>query len=170
VKTNTLSTGYLQGCRNHERRWRDHNVDKNLKDDWLERLNNLKTLELVSICEGHPSAKRFSVKGLPHISLILQYSYIERLIHDWYSYQPRIEETINNTAFHPLTSPVFELWLRHVKNDGTTYYRECVMLRLNPPYGSRSRLVELDRAEWFTVNVEAIEDFDEFLYELLVIG
>lgn len=39
--------------KNYQRKWREYSVDKNLRDDWLERINSLKILEVLSICEGH---------------------------------------------------------------------------------------------------------------------
>ncbi|HNS56795.1 MAG TPA: hypothetical protein PKO34_07060 [Smithellaceae bacterium] len=44
-------------CKSHERPWRDWAVDRNLDNQWLERLNKLETLNLVSICEGHIDVK-----------------------------------------------------------------------------------------------------------------
>ncbi len=56
----------VRPCRDHERRWRDHCVDINLEDAWLERLNQLRCFHLISICEGHPGRSR------PHVNLKLK--------------------------------------------------------------------------------------------------
>ena len=37
----------------YQREWRHYRVDKNLKDDWLVRLNNLRLFYVTSVCEGH---------------------------------------------------------------------------------------------------------------------
>ena len=42
---------------NHERRWRDLNVDKNLKDDWLYSLNATKNFRVISTCEGYQNIR-----------------------------------------------------------------------------------------------------------------
>jgi len=38
---------------NYTRDWCGYQVDKNLKDDWLKRLNLLRYFDLLGICEGH---------------------------------------------------------------------------------------------------------------------
>ena len=48
-----LTRSLRRRCRDHEKRWRDFCVDKNLEEDWLERLNSLKAFTLIGICEGH---------------------------------------------------------------------------------------------------------------------
>lgn len=37
----------------YQRLWNVRQVDLNLADEWLERLNGLRCFELISICEGH---------------------------------------------------------------------------------------------------------------------
>jgi hypothetical protein len=55
-------------CRDYEREWSGFCVDRNLEDDWLERLNRLQAFSLISICEGHcdhrtePSGKASHIK------------------------------------------------------------------------------------------------------------
>jgi hypothetical protein len=37
-----------------KRAWRNHEVDTELEDGWLERANALPGVELISVCAGHP--------------------------------------------------------------------------------------------------------------------
>ena len=56
--------------RSHQRRWREFNVDENLKDQWLESINDLNNLKVVSTCEGHTNDLRGS--SLPHVNLTIK--------------------------------------------------------------------------------------------------
>ncbi len=58
-------TGHPPG----QRLWRQHWVDINLKDEWLEALNALTALRLVSICEGHPPETAQGIGASPHVRL-----------------------------------------------------------------------------------------------------
>lgn len=54
--------------RQHERLWNDRCVDKELKDEWLTALNAFKTIDLISICQGHV-IERTNRIGNPHINI-----------------------------------------------------------------------------------------------------
>ena len=62
-----IPTGHPPG----QRPWRRHWVDINLKDEWLEALNALTVLYLVSICEGHPPKNAQGDGTCPHVILRL---------------------------------------------------------------------------------------------------
>ena len=63
--------------RPHERIWRNHYVDINLKDEWLEHLNSLKVFKLISICEGHVYVGRLG-RSTPHFNLRLKAEIIDK--------------------------------------------------------------------------------------------
>lgn len=54
--------------RDDQRIWQGRRVDKDLKDEWLDELNSLLCMDLVSICQGHPDQDRCS-RRTPHITL-----------------------------------------------------------------------------------------------------
>ena len=60
----------LREPRSHQRRWREFNVDENLKDQWLESINDLNNLKVVSTCEGHTNDLRGS--SFPHVNLTIK--------------------------------------------------------------------------------------------------
>jgi hypothetical protein len=70
-------------CRENEKHWRDHCVDVNLAEVWLERLNHLLAFNLMSICEGHHTQVRGSVGRFPHIYLKLKESYLPGFVKEW---------------------------------------------------------------------------------------
>lgn len=65
-------------CRDHERLWQGRCVDKNLQDDWLERLNRLSCFKLISICEGH--AER---RSSAHLNLRLKPEFLSQIGAVW---------------------------------------------------------------------------------------
>jgi hypothetical protein len=67
-------------CGRHERIWRGRCVDRNLEDEWLERLNGLHRFELVSICEGHADRR---VDDAPTITLRLRPEAAASLLDAW---------------------------------------------------------------------------------------
>jgi hypothetical protein len=54
--------------RDDQRIWQGRRVDKDLKDEWLDELNSLLCMDLVSICQGHPDQDR-RFRRTPHITL-----------------------------------------------------------------------------------------------------
>lgn len=158
----------LRNCREHERLWRDRCVDKNLKGEWLERLNALRSFDLISICEGHPNGRPYSSRSLPHINLRLKPDLIVALADDWHAYQPRVQEGISNVFRHALTSTILELRYRYSTRGERSHYREDTVLKLEVLRESSSRSEELNRDEWFLANIRASEEFDKFIGDLLV--
>ncbi len=69
--------------------WNGHEVDLNLKDEWLERLNGLTNFRLTSICEGHVSERRGSGRN-PHLILRLSGSHNPLLFSTWNNIRPKL--------------------------------------------------------------------------------
>ena len=59
----------------YQRKWRRYSVDKNLKDDWLIRLNNLYLFGVTNICEGHSTCD----DAYPCIVLLAKCDVFDRL-------------------------------------------------------------------------------------------
>lgn len=58
-------------------------MDRDLGDEWLERLNKLETFSLVSICEGHINVEQTSVKRRPCIILRPKEAHLRPLTEKW---------------------------------------------------------------------------------------
>jgi hypothetical protein len=71
--------------------WGKYSVDPNISENWLERLNNLKLFDLVSICEGH-FKEVHPYNRQPHINLRLKDEYLKYM----FSHLPACEKTIQN--------------------------------------------------------------------------
>lgn len=76
-------------ARQDRRNWNGHDVDANLQDVWLERLNKLNNFSLTSICEGHVGERR-GLRGTPHLILRLQSGYHSLLVSTWHKIRPVI--------------------------------------------------------------------------------
>src|SRR5689334_20240406 len=58
---------------------KDYEVDANLKNDWLLRLNSLSTLKMTSNCEGHLGANNFNQKDHPILKFRLKEQFIDKM-------------------------------------------------------------------------------------------
>ncbi len=153
-------------CRDHEREWRNHCVDANLENTWLEAFNNLRVFSLISICEGHVNS-RLPVGSGPHINLRLKDQYIPLMVGEFDRVAYRIQEKL------------MELWA-----DETTRVEAKFEFRMN---ASRSRqeisrsfamriewrrprtdvAMDEDTSEWFLDTIERIQIYDAALEGLL---
>ena len=70
-------------CTDHEREWRGFCVDKNLQDDWLERLNSLEAFSPISICEGHCNGRAKPTQTPPHVKLRLKERFLSDIAIYW---------------------------------------------------------------------------------------
>jgi len=62
------NTNIIREARSGRKFWREHEVDINLDEEWLEKLNSLKCFSLCSICEGHyHSEKPGYLINFPHV-------------------------------------------------------------------------------------------------------
>ncbi|MBV5326628.1 MAG: hypothetical protein JZU65_03175, partial [Chlorobium sp.] len=59
----------------YQRDWRTYRVDKNLKDAWLTRLNNLNLFYVTNVCEGHHTC----VDEYPRIALMGKSDFVGKL-------------------------------------------------------------------------------------------
>lgn len=167
MRPNTILSQRLRNCREHQRLWRNHCVDKNLKDDWIESLNSLRAFNLISICEGHLNGRSNPHGGLPHINLRLKPDLVTILANDWQTHKEKIQEGINNITSYPLTSASIELRHRYFKGIGQPNYREDVVIRLEAFRERSSNNQEITRDEWFEGSIEGLAEFDRFIENLL---
>ncbi len=154
-------------CRPFERRWRNYCVDRNLEDDWLERLNRLRVFDLISICEGHEDEPVAVHRRLPHFNLRLKDTRAEMFAARWSETRTAIGEAIDGCFFNKFTSIHFEFRSGFVKERERTHPQDIVLLKL----AARVDVLDFDRAyygrEWFEENVAASEAFDGYIFEMI---
>jgi hypothetical protein len=150
-------------CRPFERRWRNFCVDKNLKDDWLERLNSLRSFDLISICEGHPDEPSYPHRRLPHINLRLKDGLAELLLPSWISEKFNFGSVLARSFTNGHTSAQFELRSGFTARQQKSEFEELGLLKLSP----RVDILNFDRDQfevrWFEQNICSVEEFDGFV-------
>lgn len=155
------------GCLPHERRWRNYCVDKNLKDEWLERLNALEAFDLISICEGHGSGTDEESRRLPHFNLRLKERFAERLNEVWSEIRSDIGSAIDRCFTSPHVEVRFEYRGGFVKDADGVSPQEIAIVKLS----SLVRILDFEAsyygADWFDANVAAAENFDKEAAQIL---
>ena len=136
-----MSRRLRRECRDYERRWRDTCVDKNLEDEWLERLNDLETLALVGICEGHPDRRAGSSGRYPHIALRLKESLLPGIAGRWGELRVALLNEIGRLFESGDTDARLELKFRLRAGRGKLGYQEDLTLRLRSLCSYRQALV-----------------------------
>lgn len=154
-------------CRPHERRWRNYCVDKNLKDDWLERLNGLTVFDLISICEGHGSEAETELGRLPHINLRLKSPIAEGLDDIWSNIRKYVGQSIDRCFTDRFTVANFEFRSGFIKEGGAIDPQDIAILKLT----SYVHILDFNASyygeAWFDENVAATETFDRAISALL---
>jgi len=136
-------------CKPHERNWRDWAVDRNLDDGWLERLNNLESLDLVSICEGHLDVKSTSVRRRPCIILSPKNDYLRPITECWYDLKEALAGEIERIWTGKETIIEFEIQHRLVKDEEALADIEGIIMRIasvrkkryDDPFGMDTKVV-----------------------------
>lgn len=150
------------GCRPHERRWRDRCVDAGLADEWLERLNSLAVLDLISICEGHPDEPEFEHSRTPHINLRVKEPAAEAVADLWNSDRATLAALLDEAFLARPLSAVFEVRIGRELRSGSAREFVLCLLKLRPaPLSLDQRPPE--KAEWFRLAIAAIETLDHNL-------
>jgi hypothetical protein len=155
-----------RGCREHERRWRELCVDKNLEDEWLERLNDLRSLRLINVCEGHPDRRPEHGRRSPHIIVRLREEWLPGLGRRWDADKMVILERVNDLFRLGDTEGNLEVKFQVRWGRGRLAYLEELTFRVR---GRKRRTgAEMDPAtrRWFEDNVERLVALDVFLVEL----
>ena len=154
-------------CKSHERPWRDWAVDRNLDNQWLERLNKLETLNLVSICEGHIDVKLTSVKRRPVIIVRPKEAYMRPLTVLWYDLKEALADAIENIWPSEETIIEFEIQHRIMKDGGCKEDREDIILRISSRQKRETAFFPNWVEKWFSGTVSKIEEFDRFFENLM---
>ena len=157
-------------CEMHERPWRDWAVDRNLDDRWLERLNNLESFSLVSICEGHLEVEPKSVKRRPCIILRPKEAYIMPLTVRWYELKDAIALEIESIWPDKETIIEFEIQHRLVKSGDPLEDIEDIIIRITSDRKRDVVILPEWIDHWFRQALSRIETFDLFMKTLIIIN
>ena len=155
-----MSRRLRRECRDYERRWRDTCVDKNLEDEWLERLNDLETLALVGICEGHPDRRAGSSGRYPHIALRLKESLLPGIAGRWGELRVAMLNEIGRLFESGDTDARLELKFRLRAGRGKLVYQEDLTLRLRSLQTRDAEEMDGEAYGWFERSVERVEEID----------
>ena len=147
-------------CQAHEKRWRDYCVDKNLDERWLEELNDLATLNLISICEGHCIPHKQSSSKFPHINLKLKDKLLPGFVKDWDTMRPKVLNKVHQ--FFQKGDTFFNLELRFKlrAGRGRLVYQEELTLKLRCFKARDSENMDTESYLWFEQSVESIKSLD----------
>jgi hypothetical protein len=156
-------------CKTHERPWRDWAVDLNLDDQWLERLNNLETFNLINICEGHIDVYPTSVKRSPRIILRPKEAYIRPLTVHWYDLKKALAAEIERIWPGGESIVEFEIQHRLVKNEDPLEDIEDIIVRVTSERKRDMMILSAWIQKWFRQTLSRIEAFDRFMKTLIII-
>jgi len=152
-------------CQEYEKRWREFCVDKNLEDDWLERLNRLKTFALIGICEGHSGRQSGSSARYPYISLRLKESLLPSIPKHWEELRTAMLSEVSRLFQAADTDINIELKFRLRAGRGKLIYREDLMFRMRSYQVRTSDELDVQARNWFEQSVERIELLDKIVVE-----
>ena len=149
--------------RPHERIWQDWCVDKNLKDEWLICLNDLKALNLISICEGNLSERRNSH---PHINLRLKDEYLSAISGLWHKAGLIPQRVIGDLFSLEDTSIEIELKDTFRSRGGDYSNRKHLTIKLHCTYPRESESMDNRIMVWFQAVINKIKELDKFIFDL----
>lgn len=139
-------------CRDHERLWGERYVDKDLKDDWLERLNRLNNFDLISICQGHNGSTRS--RQLPGLNVRVKQEQRRQ-------FGPEVclrafEQVLDQLPADD-TRATCE---RKIKKSNQGRSHDDLVLMVDYLQTGRGGISEKIREDWFERTIQAIENAD----------
>lgn len=155
----------IRDCRPHEKRWRDFCVDKNLQEGWLEDLNELKALNLISICEGHYAQKTHPSSKFPHINLKLKEELLPGFLKDWETLRPGVLNEVHNLFQKGDTYFNFELRFKIRTGRGRLVYQEELVVKMRRFQPRESEEIDPECARWFEQSIESIQVLDDIIFK-----
>jgi len=152
-------------CQAHEKRWRDFCVDKNLEEIWLEDLNNLKTLNLISICEGHYGQKSHATSKFTHINLKLKEVLLPGFLKEWETLRPGVLNEVHNLFQKGDTYFNFELRFKIRTGRGRLVYQEELVIKMRRYQPRVAKEMDAECHQWFDQSVASIKALDDIILE-----
>lgn len=153
-------------CRGHERRWRNRCVDKGLKDEWLERLNELTLFDLISVCEGHATEPEGHPRRLPHINLRLREAYIGQVVEKWNMFKAAVGSALGECFDAGRVRGHFEIRSGYASDRKGSEPVEVALLRISARFDMEPSSGS-PKNEWFEKSIAAAECFDKKLGRIL---
>jgi len=150
-------------CREHEREWNGFCVDKNLKDEWLARLNDLQALELISICEGHSARQTGSSRRSPHIKLRLKDPLLPGVARHWDEHKMAILEKVNALFQTGSTYVHLELKFKLRSTTSRLNYEENLLVRIHARQPKVAKEMDPVTCDWFEQSVDRVEELDSLI-------
>ncbi len=157
-------------CREHERLWRDRNVDRNIEDGWLETLNALTALNLISICEGHATSAHNRRRSRPHINLRLKPSLLPQAVRLWGALSSALEANLGSLFAGESTSATVELKLQVQLRRSSSPVRHVLTTRIEARQPRVGVEMDAETSDWFRHTVQSIQRLDSLLYSQLSTG
>ena len=148
-------------CRDHEREWQGFCVDKNLKDDWLERLNGLQVFHLISICEGHHDRGAEPARTPPHVKLRLKDRFLPGIAGCWDEHKMEVLSKVNDLFQTGDTYVNLELKFKLRLGTGRLDYQENLIVRIHGRQARASGEIDTDTDGWFERTVDQVQDLDQ---------
>lgn len=147
-------------CRDHEREWRGFCVDKNLQDDWLERLNDLQAFSLISICEGHCNQQTEPSRTPPHVKLRMKEHLLPNVASCWDEHKMEVLSKVNELFQTGDTYVNLELKFKLRLGTSRLDYQENLIVRIHGRQARASGEIDIDTDGWFEQTVDRIQDLD----------
>jgi hypothetical protein len=147
-------------CRDNEREWNGFCVDRNLEDDWLERLNSLEAFSLISICEGHRDRQTEPSRTPPHVKLRLRENLLPRIASRWDEHKMAIVSEVNRLFQTGDTYVNLELKFKLRSGTGRLNYQEDLIVRVHSRQPRISEEIDAETRDWFQQSVSRIEELD----------
>lgn len=152
----------IRALRPHERWWNDFPVDKNLKDEWLRRLNALTTWNLISICEGieeRHSQQRYSH---PHINLRAKEDHLPAVVR-WFHTLSVDAKGILKIFDLEETTVDFVVEQTFSKPHGNLMRKFNPTMRIKSHHQRSSDDIDSQTVLWFEKTITEIEQMDSLL-------
>jgi hypothetical protein len=150
-------------CRENEKHWRDHCVDVNLAEVWLERLNHLLAFNLMSICEGHHTQVRGSVGRFPHIYLKLKESYLPGFVKEWDNLRSAFMDEVHKNFQLGDTYFNLEMKTKLRAGRGRLVYQEELTLKMRAFQPRFSETMIPETQAWFENCITRLETLDKIV-------
>jgi hypothetical protein len=150
-------------CKNYERLWKGRCVDKNLQDTWLEELNRLKMLELISICEGHSEIPTYRPRAFAHISLRFNTAATRRLTPQWDQLKNETVQAVDS-IFSTEKSRIKFVYNVSIRK-GFLPLRSStrIVLRIQSKEPRLTKVLDPKASRWFEEVILQVKKFDSFL-------
>ncbi len=155
------------GLDDYQRKWRNYSVDKNLKNDWLIRLNNLKLLYVTNVCEGHFTCE----DTYPRIALMGKRTSAEKLG----SLLDNREALISIFDCHIGVDTHFDFsYTIGISNDPHSRSNSSaftpIKLSLTRTFPRGSLFFDQTTSDWFDRSVSSLEAIDHTMSSMLLLN